>query len=95
MTPERIERAQQRCRAELTLGAARKRRWEYLHDLAATRGIELDPIQVDDELAVQRAARRLANAGAPVHWECLTVPTADQYLAGQTITPPPTTTRRP
>ena len=88
--PAHIVLAQQRCRAELVLAPARANRRKYLQALAAAHDIELPTIAVDDEAAVQRAAHLLANAGAPIDWECITVPTADQWLAGQTIVHPPT-----
>ena len=87
---EGIELAQQRARAELILAPARVARRRYLQALAARYRVDLGRLEVDDELAIQRAAHALTAAGAPVHWECVTVPTADQYLAGHKINHPPT-----
>lgn len=85
-----IERAKQRARAELILAPARVARRRYLQALAARWRVELGPLEVDDELAIQRAAHALTAAGAPIHWDAITVPTADQYLAGHKINHPPT-----
>ena len=87
---EGIELAQQRARAELILAPARVARRRYLQALAARYRVDLGRLEVDDELAIQRAAHALTAAGAPVRWECVTVPTADQYLAGHKINHPPT-----
>lgn len=91
--PDPIEHAQQRCRAEVTLGLARERRWRWLLDLAATHHIEAPSIDVRDELAIHVFAMDLRAKGIEVDALALTIPTADQYLAGAPITPPPTTTR--
>ena len=85
-----IERAQQRARAELILAPARVARRRYLQALAAAHYVDLGRLEVDDELAIQRAAHALTAAGAPVHWAAITVPTADQLLAGHQISHPPT-----
>ena len=92
--PDEIEQAMRRARAELRLGPARVARRRYLQDLAAHHHVTIGPLEVDDELAIQRAAHALAAAGAPIDWDAVTVPTADQYLAGHRPVPPPPV-RRP
>jgi hypothetical protein len=92
--PDRIERAQQRCRAEIILGAARVKRRRWLLDLAAAHNIPAPVLEVDNELAVHAFALELQAKGIEVDALALNIPTADQYLAGARITPPPPTERR-
>jgi hypothetical protein len=82
MTDSRREYWIQRCQAEYVLGRARRERFEYLERLARVWRVELPPMPVGDQGAVDLAVRVLVDLGADVDMAVVTIPTVDDYLAG-------------
>lgn len=71
-----------KARAEIQAAGHRLARYDHLQALAASHGVELDAIPIDDELAVARAVARLRARGIEPDPHLINPPTADQILAG-------------
>ena len=82
MTRESVERSMQLAGAEIQAAKGRQARHAHIVAMAASHGVEIGAIPIDDELAVTRAVARLEAWGVPLDQALINPPTAAQILAG-------------
>ena len=62
----------------LELGRRRSARHQHLVDLARQHGVDLPPMRVDDERAIDTAVALLEQAGAAIDWDLVEIPTTPE-----------------